>query len=64
MIQFYQQGDYITISKAAILWNVPEQAIYKAIRDGKFLPSQFIPVGRWSVTLGGMINVFGQLPTK
>jgi len=53
--------EYLSLSQAAAAWGVSRQAVWLAVRLGRFPAGTTARIGQqWAVTSEGMIAAFGQ----
>jgi len=53
--------EYLSLSQAAATWGVSRQAVWLAVRLGRFSAGTVTRIGQqWAVTAEGMAAVFGE----
>jgi len=54
-------AEYLSLSQAAAAWGVSRQAVWLAVRLGRFPAGTVMRIGQqWAVTAEGMTAVFGE----
>jgi len=58
-------AEYLSLSQAAATWGVSRQAVWLAVRLGRFPTGTTARIGQqWAVTAEGMAAVFGEPRVK
>jgi len=58
-------AEYLSLSQAAAAWGISRQAVWLAVRLGRFPVGTVMRIGQqWAVTAEGMAAVFGEPRAK